>query len=52
VVGGLGCVGKSGLFAFLGAACALAKMKMRLPCGGCLSKMVLKNLRWEKNKKH
>ena len=25
---------------------------MCLLCGGCLSKMVLKNVRWEKNKKH
>jgi len=31
---------------------ALAKMQMCLLCGGCLSKMVLKNVRWEKNKKH
>jgi hypothetical protein len=30
----------------------VAKMQMCLLCGGCPSKMVLKNVRWEKNKKH
>jgi hypothetical protein len=34
------------------SACALAKMQMCLLCGGCPSKMVLKNMRWKKNKKH
>jgi uncharacterized membrane protein HdeD (DUF308 family) len=30
----------------------LEKMQMCLLCGGCPSKMVLKNMRWKKNKKH
>jgi hypothetical protein len=42
VVGGLGCVGKSKLFCIFWVGL----------CVGCLSKMVLKNVRWEKNKKH
>jgi hypothetical protein len=49
---GLGASARASSFAFFGQTCALAKMQMCLLCGGCLSKMVLKNVRWEKNKKH
>jgi hypothetical protein len=49
---GLGAWARASSFAFFGSACALEKMQMCLLCVGCLSKMVLKNVRWKKNKKH